>query len=826
MARRKTNNRGKPSRGSSNQGASSATPKTPGGATPPSSTPDSEVAAAELAAVEEGLEPKPAPTVPDVDLTELKKRLAGVIEAYQSTKGDLDTRETAALEAGEQLESRTTELDVRAASVESEAASVERSRIDLKAQRDDLESERAQVDTHAHELETLREALVAREEAMATREADADAGFLRRREEVLATLQSTHKELLDRNTELAEELEQARQTHAETLLERERQHRSRLEELDRQAADARVTAEHAVTEREEAVRRRGAELAKVEQAAGWAQEDADELKATIQEHIDARAQALRQDLEVEVAEERQRVQRLRDRCTELEHQLDEQRDAERALSHESPAALKKRLDGQEERIRELQAELANRPSASEATDLADLRDAQKRWEDERRTLQRDLSQARRQLEVRNIDVDEVELLRDRNLALKENQRLLRAALDDLRSDIDERLDKHREQPVFPELQRMDSDPVLSEGTPVFFNPHSGFDLKAFANDLQHRIGRNEDPDKPHLFYEMEDIRAFLGGLAMSRLHLLQGISGIGKSSLPRRFAAAVGGMCETVSVQAGWRDRNDLLGYFNAFERRYYESGFMQALYKAQTPKYRNRLFIVLLDEMNLSHPEQYAADVLDVLERRDRATRRFELMSSQQPGMSPNGVDEGRFLPLPPNVWFVGTANHDETTKDFADKTYDRSFVLSLPDRPDRNIKLKETKPRQPISLETLTEAFDDAQQKHASDVDQAVAWMKDKLGPPMADLFGIGFGGRLESQAGRFVPVVRAAGGSLSEAVDQVVSTRLLRRIQGRHDLLEEDLRLVLDLLQSDWLDKTVAPTRSLRLLKREMKRIGADL
>lgn len=34
----------------------------------------------------------------------------------------------------------------------------------------------------------------------------------------------------------------------------------------------------------------------------------------------------------------------------------------------------------------------------------------------------------------------------------------------------------------------------------------------------------------------------------------------------------------------------------------------------------------------------------------------------------------------IPQNVWFVGTANHDETTKDFADKTYDRAHVMKLP--------------------------------------------------------------------------------------------------------------------------------------------------
>jgi len=765
--------------------------------------------------------------VPPEDLSALKQRLAGVIEAYETATREIDARELAALEAEERFSTQEEALASREERAKAREEELESATAAVASDRARVDNDRSGLEDRIAEIEALRQSVVDREEAIAGREADADAGFLRRREEVLSELQAAHQELLDKNTELAGELEQARQEHAESLLERERQHRARLEELERDAAQARSDAEQALNTREEDLRRRESSLSAAEQAAVWAQEDAEELKTSVADHIEARALALRADVEADLEAERARVERLRERCAELDRQLDEHRDAHRALSHESPAALKKRLDAQEARIRELEAELANRPSAAEAADLAELRDSQKRWQDERRTLLRDLGQARRQLETRNIDVDEVELLKDRNLALKENQRLLRAALDDLRSDIDERLDKHRDQPVFPELMRMDKDADLAEDTPAFYRPRNGeLNLASFAKDLQHRIGRDEDPDKPDLFYGMADVRAFLGGLAMSHLHLLQGISGIGKSSLPRRFASAIGGLCETVSVQAGWRDRNDLLGYFNAFEGRYYESGFMQALYKAQTPKYRNRLVIVLLDEMNLSHPEQYAADVLDVLERRDRATRRFELMSASQKGETPSGVQDGRFLPLPPNVWFVGTANHDETTKDFADKTYDRSFVLALPPRPDRSIKLKGSRPRQPVSLDTLTEAFERAQQAHGALAERAMSWMKEKLAPPMATHFGIGFGGRLESQTERFVPVFCAAGGQLGEAVDQMVSTRLLRRIQGRHDLLEEDLREVLQLLESDWVDAKAAPDRSIELLRRELKRVGADL
>jgi hypothetical protein len=119
-----------------------------------------------------------------------------------------------------------------------------------------------------------------------------------------------------------------------------------------------------------------------------------------------------------------------------------------------------------------------------------------------------------------------------------------------------------------------------------------------------------------LYYAERDVRAFLGGLAMTRLMLLQGISGTGKTSLPLAFASAVGGGIEIVEVQAGWRDRQDLVGYYNAFHRHYYATNFLQALYSAGTPAYRDRLFLMVLDEINLSRPEQFFADFLSALEQ------------------------------------------------------------------------------------------------------------------------------------------------------------------------------------------------------------------
>jgi hypothetical protein len=802
----------------------------------PATTPADQVRALEIQVSDAGLPAAPAALVPSEDLDELKRRAAGVIESFLSARTALDERDLIVLAAEKKVGEMQLAVGVARAELAADQAAHHGHEQEAARRAGALADEAKRLDTVRAELDALRAGLVDRDEKLKQREVDADAGFLRRREAVFAELDSVHQELLSKNMELAKDLERARHEHARGLLAREAEHRTTLDRTgveaqesisarERQLEATYKTREEQLRLREQGLRERETVAAKITQTATWDQKDAQSLREHVQQHIEERAQAQRAEVEARLNAELTRTADLRDRCAKLEQQLEERRAAERALSHESPEQTRARLDRQALRISELEADLVNRPSASEAAELRDLREEGSRLRNELRSLQKDLAQVRRQLETRNIQVDENEILNDRNTALKENQRLLRAALDDLRGDIDERLNKHGEKPVFPELLHMDEDHGLQQKPGLFYAPtDEQLDLRRLTSYLQHRIGRAPNEQQPDLYYRAEDIRSLLGGLAMSRLHLLQGISGIGKSSLPRRFAQAVGGRCETISVQAGWRDRNDLLGYYNAFEHRYYESPFVQALYKAQTPQYEDRIFLVLLDEMNLSHPEQYAADVLDVLARDVSADRRFELMSSSQPGRVPARVTDGRYLCLPDNVWFVGTANHDETTKDFADKTYDRSFVLTLPGAP-LQFPLRAETERPPLAFGDLTAAFGAAMQVYKSKADEALTWMDNHLRAPMVERFGIGWGGRLEDQVHRFVPVVLAAGGSLGEAMDQLITTRILRRIQGRHDLLEEDVRVISTVLETSWIDGKALPADGLRLLRKELKRLGAN-
>ena len=806
---------------------------------------------AEEAAGQAGVAPVPPISAPTEKLDELKTQLAGVIEGYKAAHRTAEEREAEAAELAQlaedekatlQAERRKlveveSDLAVQRSALEDEKSSVAASRKELGAELAGAKKASKRLATDEGKLDELRATLLDREEEIARRQADADAGFIARREEVLSSLSAAHDKLLSETASLAARLESERQGHVETLQMREEEHRTRLQKAEDDLAARfrgkesaletwRATEQTRLDGLDEALRTREVELETKARKAEWAKREAEETLADLQEHIAEKAEERLRDVQAQLEVARKLGDGHRDRAEELAAQLAARADAERALDHESPEAVRQRIESQQTRIKKLEDELANRLSQSDGKELLALRDEHARWLDERRDLLTQLQEVERKLATRQIAVDETESLRAQVETLRENKRLLQAAVDELRRDIDDRLDKYKDQPVFPEMLRMEDDPDLQDPPQALFSgPMDGINLKDFAADLRHRIGRDPAGRLEDLFYRPEDIRSLLGGLSMSRLHLMQGISGIGKSSLPRRFAEAVGGLCVTVSVQAGWRDRNDLFGHFNAFERRYYESTFVQALAKAWTPQWQDRLVVVLLDEMNLSHPEQYAADVLDVLERSDPRDRRFELMSSRQGGDCPAIIEEGRYLPLPENVWFVGTANHDETTKDFADKTYDRSFVLELPDLP-APFALSGRKQRDPVSHGALTEAFEQAQEQNPETAKAGLAWLKKNLQEPMADFFGVSWGGRLRAQAGRYMPVIEAAGGSRGEALDRLVATRVLRRLRGRHDLQGDDLRHLHTIFETKWIEKDGEATECSRLLRRELKRIGEPL
>jgi 5-methylcytosine-specific restriction protein B len=158
--------------------------------------------------------------------------------------------------------------------------------------------------------------------------------------------------------------------------------------------------------------------------------------------------------------------------------------------------------------------------------------------------------------------------------------------------------------------------------------------------------------------------------------VLTGLSGAGKTQLARCYARALwAGEPDRdrglyiLPVQPGWHDPSALLGYVNPLDTdSYVRTGFLEFLLDASRDP--GRPYTVVLDEMNLSHPEQYFAPLLSAME----TGHPIELHAY---GIEIDGVPAK--IPYPANLLVVGTVNMDETTHGLSDKVLDRATVIEF---------------------------------------------------------------------------------------------------------------------------------------------------
>lgn len=178
---------------------------------------------------------------------------------------------------------------------------------------------------------------------------------------------------------------------------------------------------------------------------------------------------------------------------------------------------------------------------------------------------------------------------------------------------------------------------------------------------------------------------------ISPLTLLMGISGTGKSELPRLYSAFGGIHFHLAAVQPNWDSPSDLFGFYNYAEARpkleplsRHLLQFLPTIGKDgdSRPKRGDELLLVLLDEMNLARVEYYFSDLLSRLEaRRSLLGKLVDKDSHLRASISLDmGASESRHLFLDSNVMFVGTLNQDESTLEVSDKVLDRSNAITFP--------------------------------------------------------------------------------------------------------------------------------------------------
>jgi hypothetical protein len=553
------------------------------------------------------------------------------------------------------------------------------------------------------------------------------------------------------------------------------------------------------------------------------EEDQELLMAKIRLKSAAEIEALQfknQELQESIIE----IRKVRD---ELASKLRQRLEADRRFGQRTPEQVLEILEKFRKENEFLKQKLAEQPSQASLERLQQLEALQETWESERLQLKTRVQEQERALSLSRVEVSNLETLRNEKEAMEASNSRLRKALEDLRGDLALSIADDQKRSQFEHCAAMDQNTLLQKPSQLY---KEITDLRVFAKDLRDRIALSQGRGK-ELYYSEQDIRAFLGGLAMSRLHILQGISGTGKTSLPLAFARAMGDRqasnCKLIEIQAGWRDRQDLIGYFNAFEGRFYETDFFKAIYEAQTPLYRDQIYIVLLDEMNLSRPEQYFADFLSKLEQAESGKTPALSLQSDLNKPFPN-LFQNKELAIPPNIWFIGTANQDETTLEFADKTYDRAHVMELHQQAEA-FNVGRIESRHPVSYSALTNAFNEAKRSNLDKAKESWEFINKSELRDLLKRFRLGWGNRLKRQVNSFVPVVVAAGGTVGEATDHIFATKVLRKLRDRHDTPIDDLKQLQTYIAENWqmLDQSSNPDQSLNILQEEIHRLsGGDL
>lgn len=293
----------------------------------------------------------------------------------------------------------------------------------------------------------------------------------------------------------------------------------------------------------------------------------------------------------------------------------------------------------------------------------------------------------------------------------------------------------------------------------------------------------------HLYYTKEIIARFFAGMATSKVLILEGISGTGKTSLPYAMGKFFNKETSIISVQPSWRDRAELLGYLNEFTKKFNETDFLKAVYQAG---YSDKPNFIVLDEMNLARIEYYFAEFLSVIEMPDVHEWKIDLVPASEPS-DPKLLINGKLF-INQNTWFIGTANKDDSTFTITDKVYDRATPIVINNKAEL-IDCDYTNNVQ-MTFDYLDELFKKAQ----AEITMSTKVMDSfkKVDEYIQQNFKIAFGNRIMKQIKLFVPVYVACGFTEVQGLDYMLANKILRKFESLNlSFLHNELDGLIELL-----------------------------
>jgi hypothetical protein len=540
--------------------------------------------------------------------------------------------------------------------------------------------------------------------------------------QVNASLQLNEESLKNIRTELAslEVQNEKNKAEKEDFLKWEQEIKDKYATLDAQASSIdklmkrRTEALEKVMEQEKLLNQRTVQLQEAEKQLQEKTEEIDKLDAKKKEldGIALKLQAHQKELDILL----QKLTETKDDVKSLESTKDAliksnaQMGAEKTTLEESLKALKKeqeKLEKTRDSLADGLAEMKDK-SAKISKSLKELEDSEKKSEKlaaekkaEVETYDKQLEKLRREDATLDGEIKrKKDVLRGYNEDISKREKELAEVMTQLKESIDKLGDAFKAADNMVEAMVDASGaklPNVEERLEDWSRPY--FTLtKALQKE-----GKGEDAAllnfKKHIKASgfrfddrvLDSFHTSLKVSGFSPLTVLAGISGTGKSQLPRLYCEAMGINFLPVSVQPRWDSPQDLLGFYNYVENRYKATPVSRALRQfdgynegKDSGNLKDQMLMVLLDEMNLARVEYYFSDFLSKLENRDRkrehdpkARADSELFIEAGPLTDKDSKKFKARLYPGFNILFVGTMNEDDTTQTLSDKVLDRSNVL-----------------------------------------------------------------------------------------------------------------------------------------------------
>jgi hypothetical protein len=569
-------------------------------------------------------------------------------------------------------------------------------------------------------LEVAKAELVQREQAIIASEQKRDAGFADERAALDIELRNKRTKM---ETEIADiqerklstfedEIAKLRAKRLEDVATAERTERDRIRaeianDFDAWSKQQDVSRKQMELERTEFEKQKGALSAMQSEIEGrkveleTAERTMERKEQRLEQQWQRRNEQLDDELDSRLEEERKSLEsqkqslaeeniRLRESLTTQTGLLGAFEQLKRQLGGKDPAEILLNLNSQADEFKRLREELATRPTE-------EMRERYQALESEAKNQKARADELSLQIDNNEAAIAEVSDLRRKNSELNAENRssaqkasIFEGAANEAKAELT-RLRAAYERPVEVEARYKEIE------IPHFSTDKVKQPAKADIDEMTWLTGIGNACNTYGLHFNPRILKAFHTALKTaewSPLTVLAGVSGTGKSELPRLYSHFGGIFFEPISVQPNWDSQESMLGFFNSIDNKFDAQPVLHFLAQSQKrwsddyPGLSDAVCLVLLDEMNLAHPELYFAEFLSKLElRRGRKGEDVPFLPVKiGAGMQPYK------LPLGRNILWAGTMNQDETTKSLSDKVIDRSIIINFPRPTELKRRLKLT--------------------------------------------------------------------------------------------------------------------------------------